>query len=142
MTEIELRERVQAFVRSFGLLNQERTPCGRPLPTSHAHALQVLGQEQPITQQVLAERLRLDKSTTSRLITQLGERGWVERGPNPANRREVRLSLTPAGQGALESILQASADRYRAMLGRIPPEKRAGVLEALDVLTAATAGKE
>lgn len=137
MTERELQQRVQAFVRTFGLLHQTMTPCGLALATSHAHALQVLGEQSPLTLQALAGELGLDKSTSSRLISNLVDRGWVERRQNPENRRELHLLLTEAGQRALAGILKTSRARYAHLLQQIPAEKQAQVLEALDLLTAA-----
>lgn len=142
MEDLELQRRVQKFIRSFGLLAQDHTPCGRPLPTSQAHALQVIGQCGELTQQMLAERLNLDKSTTSRLVLQLVERGWAIKEVNPRDRRETLLQLSAQGQVVLGEIQQASADKYHALLKRIPLEKRPQVLEALDLLTEALRTKE
>ena len=38
----EFRALMQEFVRQFGLLSADRTPCGKPLASSDAHALMVL----------------------------------------------------------------------------------------------------
>ena len=138
MQELELQRAVQEFVRRFGLLSQTCTPCGSPLPASQAHALQLLGEEDAWTQQSLADRLGLEKSTVSRLVSDMAARGWVDRAPNPENRREVRLRLTGTGQQMLGQILQTAQARYRAIMDQIPGEKQAQVLEALHLLTAAT----
>lgn len=137
MTEQDLQQRVQAFVRTFGLLNQTTTPCGLALATSHAHALQVLGEQSPLTLEAVAVQLGLEKSTTSRLISNLVDRGWVERTQNPGNRRELHLVLTESGGRALAGILKTSGAKYAGILRRIPAEKQTQVLEALDLLTAA-----
>lgn len=131
----ELRQSIQVFVRRFGLLEQEHTPCGVPLPPSHAHALQVIGQGERIAQHQLAEHLHLDKSTVSRLVESLVQRGWLERAVNPANRREVLLRLSPAGERTLAGLLTAVTAKYAALWARVPQTKRAQVLEALALLT-------
>lgn len=136
MEERKLQEQIQAFVRSFGLVDREhRTPCGQPIPTSQAHALHVLGRGVPLTQQMLAEELRLDKSTTSRLVTQLIDRGWVEREVNPADRREFRLGLTEQGRKLFGQVSQAATAKFGELWAEIPPDKRAQVLESLELLT-------
>lgn len=137
MSERELQTRMQTLIRRFGLLSEERTPCGRPLPPSQAHALQAVGEAGPLSQQRLSEELGLDKSTTSRLVAQLTDQGWVAKGVNPENRREFLLTLTAAGQRVLGEIAAASADRFREILARIPAEKQAQVLQSLDLLTIA-----
>ncbi len=142
MEALELQRRVREFVRAFGLFASERTPCGLPIPLSQAHALQVLGESSQITQQTLALRLRLDKSTTSRVVASLVERGWVVKERGELDRREARLALSAAGQTLLAELREASAARYHELLSRIPPGKRAQVLEALDLLTAALEPRE
>ena len=137
MDERELQQQIQAFVRQFGLLHQDQTPCGRPVPTSQAHAIQVLGHREGITQQMLADQLNLDKSTTSRLVGQLVDQRWVTRSVNPQNRRETQLSLTPQGRRVLAEVSEAAVAKYQALWQQIPPEKRPQVLESLTLLTEA-----
>lgn len=137
MDEHDLHWQVQAFVRGFGLLDRNHTPCGQPMPASHAHALQVLGGANGLTQQALAEQLNLDKSTTSRLVAQLADRGWLAKSVNPANRREARLALTEAGRLVLADLNQAAAAKFEIVWERITPAKRTQVLESLSLLTQA-----
>jgi DNA-binding MarR family transcriptional regulator len=135
--EQELQQRIQAFVHAFGLLNQNRTPCGQPIPTSQAHTLQVLGQGDGIAQQALTEQLGLDKSTTSRLVAQLVDRGWVAKRINPENRREAQLLLTEQGLAALGQVQQAAAAKFQALWEQVPSDKQPQVLESLSLLTTA-----
>jgi DNA-binding MarR family transcriptional regulator len=136
--ELALQAAIQAFVRALGLLNASQTPCGVPMPTSYAHALQLLGEAGPWTQQELARTLRLDKSTVSRMVSALVEHGLVERATNPANRREARLSLTAKGTAGLNELQAAAQAKHAALLERIPSTKRARVIEALHTLAAAS----
>lgn len=133
----DLKALVSEFIRRVGLLNQERTPCGRPLPTSQAHSLQVLGQEGPVSQRTLAAHLHLDESTVSRLAEQLVERAWAEKRVNAGNRREMLLTLTERGQAMLDDVTAASEQKFTSIWARIPADQRAQVLVALDTLIAA-----
>ncbi|TMR11320.1 MarR family transcriptional regulator [Nonomuraea turkmeniaca] len=135
--ERELQEAVGRFVRAFGLHQPDQTPCGRPIPVSEAHAVGELAREGALRQNDLAHRLRLEKSTTSRLVTQLINRGWVERTAAPGDGRGVLVQLTPAGMKAAEQLAQARAARFSAILDRVPPGERASVLRALETLTEA-----
>ena len=67
----ELLESVVAFVRSFGLHKPDQTPCGQPVAVAEAHALTDLAAFRPMRQGELAARLRLEKSTVSRLVRQM-----------------------------------------------------------------------
>lgn len=105
------------------------------MSTSQAQALQVLGQVEGIPQQALAEELGLDKSTTSRLVTQLVERGWVAKSVNPQNRREAQLGLTERGRAVLAEVLLTASARFQTIWQQIPPAKRPQVLDSLSLLT-------
>ncbi len=54
-----------------------------------------------ITQQELAERLLVTKGNVVGLIDRVGTAGWVERRPDPEDRRANRLYLTDAGRKLL-----------------------------------------
>lgn len=133
----QLQEAVARFVRAFGLHQPDQTPCGRPVPVSEAHALGELARDGALRQSDLAHRLRLEKSTTSRLVTQLINRGWAERTPAPDDGRGVLVQLTPAGVNAVTQLAEARAERFSSLLDRIPEDERDDVLRALDILTEA-----
>jgi DNA-binding MarR family transcriptional regulator len=43
-------------------------------------------------------------SVTSRHVAHLAERGWIERSPDPADKRSRLLHLTPAGEAQLDEL--------------------------------------
>lgn len=133
----DLQEVVGRFVRGFGLHQPARTPCGQPIPVSEAHALSELDRQGELRQVELARRLRLEKSTTSRLVGQLVDRGWVERAPAPVDGRGVLLRLTTAGRAAASNLAQARRERFSQVLRAIPEAERAEVLRALNLLVGA-----
>ena len=140
-----LEEQMVAFVRAFGLHHPDETPCGQPMSTSEAHALSELAREAPLSQNGLAGLLRLDKSTVSRLVTRMVERGWVRREPDPGDGRAARLILTSHGAEAAGRLQAARSEKFRALLDAIPEERRASLLETLTTLTEAlttTPGQE
>ncbi len=137
MDERLLHERIQTFIRLFGLLEQDHTPCHYPLSPSQAHAMQSLRQHERLSLQRLADELRLEKSTVSRLVTALVDRGWVERSINPDNRREVRVQLTAAGRAIADEVHHAASAWYRDIWQRLSDAQRAQVLDSLATLNAA-----
>jgi DNA-binding MarR family transcriptional regulator len=132
-----IQELVARFVRAFGLHQPERTPCGQPMPVSEAHAVAELGRDGPLRQVELGRRLRLEKSTVSRLVGQLVERGWAVRDAAHEDGRGVTVRLTDAGRAAAARVGEARRQRYAALLDRIPPARRAEVLRALRTLAEA-----
>lgn len=132
-----LHQQIQTFIRQFGLLEQGHTPCQYPLSPSQAHAMQTLAQEERLSLHQLAERLRLEKSTVSRLVTNLVERGWVERSTNPDNRREALLRLTEVGYVIADEVHRSAAAQYQAIWQRLSEAQRAQIVDSLAILNAA-----
>ena len=141
-THLELQERMVALVRAFGLHRPDRTPCGEPVSVSEAHALTELARVQPVTQNELAARLHLEKSTLSRLAGQLEARGWIERARDPGDGRALRVRLTDRGERAARRIGEARREKFAAVLAQIPADQREAVPRALDVLTEAMRAAE
>lgn len=134
---LELQRRISAFVRAFGLHQPTRTPCGEPVPVSEAYALAELDRDNGLTQLTLASRLRLEKSSVSRLVGQLVARGWVQRVKRDGDARLVWLELTDTGRKAAGELAAARAARFAEVLHNIPVAQHAKVIDALTLLTAA-----
>jgi DNA-binding MarR family transcriptional regulator len=134
---VAAQDALMRFVRNFGLHQPDRTPCGQPLPVSEAHALTELAREGSLRQVELARRLRLEKSTVSRLVTNLVNRGWVDRRTADDDGRGVLLELTDAGATAAARLSEARRERLTALLDRVPREERAAVVRALRALAEA-----
>lgn len=126
-----------AFVRAFDLHQPGRTPCGEPIPVSEAHALGELDRDGPLSQLELGRRLRLEKSTVSRLVGQLEARGWLGRGRRDGDARVVWLELTGPGRRAAAELAAARSAKFTRVLDNIPAEQRQTVLDSLSVLTEA-----
>ena len=73
------------------------------MSVTEAHTIGELHRGGPATQQRLAEALRLQRSTVSRLVDQLEADGVATRAPNPDDRRSVLVSLTDLGARRLVS---------------------------------------
>jgi len=136
-----LRSHIQRFVRSFGLLASDRTPCGKPLAVSHAHALMALAEHaregSRMTQQALGRVLGIDKSNVARLCSRMERAGHVAQERSPVDGRARLISLTRAGVRVAETVGQASQERFRRVLEAVPPEFREDLLSALDRLNGA-----
>jgi DNA-binding MarR family transcriptional regulator len=133
-TVAEFQRAFVGLVRAFGLHQPERTPCGQPVATSEAHALLELDGEASLTQNELAQRLRLQKSTVSRLVAQLEDKHWLRREPDAHDRRARRLQLTDAGREIARTINAARTEKFERLVAAIPSEERSGVVETLRLL--------
>lgn len=133
----DLETRLVAFIRAFGLHRPDRTPCGQPLGPSDAHALAELGAHGPLAQHDLTRRLRLEKSTVSRLVGGLETRGWIERVPHPADGRARLLRLTEAGERVARRLHEARRAKFARLRDALPEAQRPAVLAALHTLVEA-----
>ncbi len=137
MDVLALQERMIGFVRAFGLHQPDHTPCGQSIPVSEAHALGELQRDGPLAQLELGTRLRLEKSTVSRLVGQLETRGWITRTRRTDDGRVVWLELTAEGRRIAGDVAAARAAKFSALLERIPVDHRQNVLDGLALLTEA-----
>jgi DNA-binding MarR family transcriptional regulator len=72
----------------------------------HVVALSYLRGHGPTAQQVLAERLCMDASSTVGLLNYLEDNDLVERGRDRADRRRALIQLTAEGERALSEVDQ------------------------------------
>jgi DNA-binding MarR family transcriptional regulator len=135
----DFRALLQDFIRRFGLLAADRTPCGKPLASSDAHALMLLLQsgDDGMLSSSLAAKLGVDKSTTSRTAMRLTESGHITAGPSIDDGRARPIRLTKKGARVAQEVEAASRDRFAQLLKHVPPRRRADVVEALRDLVAA-----
>jgi DNA-binding MarR family transcriptional regulator len=132
------------FVRAFGLHRPDLGLPGVPVSFSEALALAELSRAAPATlsQQQLVERLRLDKSTVSRLTASLQRRGLITRARDPANRRWSQLALTPHGQATAAQLIARFHQRHQRLFAAMAPAERQALAAGLTALVrAATGGK-
>lgn len=130
----EFQETMVALVRTLGLHQPDRTPCGQPVSVAEAHALLELGREPGLSQNGLAARLRLEKSSVSRIVTGLEKRGWVERTRKPNDTRIVQVHLTNDGRDAAATLAESRQAKFARIFAAIPPAERDAVLTSLDTL--------
>jgi len=126
------------LVRSLGLHKPDETPCGQPVSIAEAHALLEIGREPGLTQNGLARRLRLEKSTVSRIAAILERRGWVRRVRDERDARFVRLHLTQRGIKANGNIVESRRAKFDRLFCAIPASRRQSVVDSLSVLVEVT----
>lgn len=134
-----IREALQQLVRNFGLLQREGTQCCG-ITVMQSHVLYELTKRSNISLNDLSDGLKVDTGSLSRQINNLVDLGYVNRTPDPRDRRYVVLSLSEAGQAKAEEISTLMAADVRDMFNRIPEEKHEQVLESLKLLSDAMAG--
>lgn len=97
---------------------------------------------EPVRNRDLAEALGVHPSTFTRNADRLVAGGWVRRVQNPDNRREILVSLTPAGRRVVDRVTARRRDEIREILGRLAESERQLVLEALSAFARAAGEPE
>ena len=116
-----LRALSRELVRELGMFAPQC--CATPLTPVEAHLLIELEQG-PLTNNQLAERLRVDKSNTSRPLSRLQERGFITRQPHDRDGRSQQLCLTPAGQALLDELHQDLDHHSTEVLQQLSAEEQ------------------
>ncbi len=88
----------------------------------------------------LAQRVGTTPSTISGLVDRLVEQGLLHRADDPMDRRQVVISVTPAGSDLIDRFRELNRQMLDVLLGRIPDADLATVVEAFEILDRAAAG--
>jgi DNA-binding MarR family transcriptional regulator len=75
-----------------------RQEAGGELSPSQAAALATIDRHGPLTPSELASRERIQRPTATRVIARLEAAGFVDRTPDPDDRRSCVVGLAPAGR--------------------------------------------
>jgi MarR family multiple antibiotic resistance transcriptional regulator len=83
----------------------------------------------------LASAFAIGVGTTSKIVDRLEKQGWIERRPNPANRRSSLLALTPAGESVVSRAEPAWHTAIQEILGgAVTPDELTALSLALGAL--------
>jgi DNA-binding MarR family transcriptional regulator len=94
-------------------------------------ALTVLAYRGPQRALDISTELGVNPSTGSRMCDRLVRKGLVRRTRPADNRREVRLSLTPAGRGLVQAVTRRRRTQLRRLIRSMPEVTYPSVTAAL-----------
>jgi DNA-binding MarR family transcriptional regulator len=89
----------------------------------------------PMTQSELADRLGLEKSTVSRLVSGLEAKGWVSRGRHLHNRRFSQVTLSATGRSVANQAAAHLKQRHAEFFAALSQEERSALAIAVVALT-------
>ncbi len=107
-----------------------------PVSLSQLSALATVAKEGPMTPGALAVRERVRPPSMTRVIASLVDLGFVDRVAHPDDRRQVLVSVSPAGHDLIEAERRASREWLQQRLAELTPEQRRTLLEAADLMLA------
>jgi len=129
------RALVSITARSLSSVNEEVT-----LP--QFRTLVVLGTRGPQTVSALADHLAVHASTMTRMCNRLVTRGLVVRAPSPNDRREVVITLSPAGTVLVDSVMATRRRELDAVVRRMSESEQHAVVSALHTFARAAGEDE
>ncbi|MFF4838264.1 MarR family winged helix-turn-helix transcriptional regulator [Streptomyces sp. NPDC001315] len=110
----------EELMRQLSAVGSVRRELGRILPygcsNGSATVLALLGRDGDMRIGRLAELLGVDMSVTSRHVAHLAVLGWIDRSPDPADRRSRILRLTPEGRARLADLSDRIAQELASRL--------------------------
>ncbi|GAA3011330.1 MarR family winged helix-turn-helix transcriptional regulator [Streptomyces fulvorobeus] len=114
------RSHYQELARQLSAVGAVKRGLARTLPAEcpggSAAVLALLAEHGEMRISRLAELLAVDMSVTSRHVAHVAERGWIERCPDPADKRSRILRLTPAGGDKLGELSHRTTEVFAQKL--------------------------
>ncbi|MEU1598196.1 MarR family transcriptional regulator [Streptomyces sp. NPDC005708] len=108
------RAQYEELARQLSAIGAVKRDMGRILPhhcsTGSAAVLTLLGSHGEMRMSKLAELLAVDMSVTSRHVAHVADRGWIERLPDPADKRSRILRLTAPGKVQLDELSRRAVE--------------------------------
>ncbi|MCK9926571.1 MarR family transcriptional regulator [Frankia sp. Mgl5] len=88
----------------------------------------------PASQAALSERTGIHRSDMVAVLSGLAETAYVQRAPDPADRRRNIVTLTPAGRSWLHTLDQLVDETQDELLAPLTPAERAELVRLLQRL--------
>ncbi len=98
-----LRQNARSVVRELGLLNDAYFEVGVTLAERHL-LIELASSKETLTAKDIAERLLLDKSTVSRLVSKAIKKGFITCATDQTDKRKRFLQFTELGKNTLSAF--------------------------------------
>lgn len=131
-----LHAAVADLVRIYQFRDRDRICC-YDISVTQCYALEALCTHGAMRSQALAERLLLDKSTTTRVVDALERKGYVERRVEAADARALSLQVTRSGRSLYETINRELVDQQAQIVADLDPQACAAATTVIRRLTKA-----
>ncbi len=119
----ELHKAVSELVRIYQFRDRKRI-CYYDVSVTQCYAINALVMHGSITMNKLADALQLDKSTASRVVDSLEQKGYVRREVDPNDGRALRLAVTDRGLELHARIESDLVDEMKNLLIDFDPDVR------------------
>jgi DNA-binding MarR family transcriptional regulator len=118
------------------LARRLRREIGTGLTPSQLSVLSTVHRSGPLTLGELADCEQVAPPTITRVVSKLERAGYLQRLPDPEDRRVARVQLTEDARRLVVAARQAKADWVLARLGQLTPAQQRRLLAAVDAIEA------
>ena len=126
----DLYRAVSELVRVYQFRDRHST-CYYDLSVTQCHALSSILRQEPMTVNALADELLLDKSTASRVVASLVEKGYALRSTDPDDGRVARIEATVEGRALHAKIERDLVDGMKALITDYDPATRRATVQLI-----------
>ena len=126
-------EAVMNTIRTADMLFDQIGHLLRPLNVSAAGGLVlgILRDQGPVSPSGLSDRLIVTRATVTGVLDSLEARGFVQRTPNPIDRRGQVVAITPTGVAVLQALRTIIHRHEKDWLGVLSDADLRGYIERL-----------
>lgn len=125
-----LHAALSKLVRVYQFRDRDNICC-YDVSVTQCHALEALVARGPLRSVALAEALKLDKSTTSRVVDALVRKGYVGKLADAEDARAVSLRATRQGRALYERINGELIAQQAELIRGLDADVRAGATEVI-----------
>ena len=127
---VALQAAIAELVRVYQFRDRDRICC-HDISVTQCYALETLVDQAPMRLSALAERLFLDKSTTSRVVATLVKKGYVDQRADDADGRAIALHVTASGKRLYRRITDDLVEQQKQLLQDLDPDVRDAVVNVI-----------
>jgi DNA-binding MarR family transcriptional regulator len=139
---LRLMQMFPRITRGMRRWQDQASPVAQaPLSPRHAAALEEL-RDGPLTVGELAERLGLTLPTVSGVIADLDRAGYVDRQPDPGDRRRTIVQIAPDKASLITQWLDGAASPIARVLDKLDTGEQEAFLKAMSLLEVELRTKE
>jgi DNA-binding MarR family transcriptional regulator len=132
----EIAATVAAFERLMDrMAAAHQPPMDVTVSMAQLRCLHLIAASGEVHMSRLVAQLGVSISTVSGLVDRLVDRGFVSRHDDPADRRQVVLSATPAGTAFLDGMRELGNAQFRELIARLRPEDLRTVRRSIEILS-------
>ncbi|WP_353937426.1 MarR family winged helix-turn-helix transcriptional regulator [Mesorhizobium liriopis] len=113
----------------------ERRISDGSLSATQGRALILVAKSEGMPQARLADLLEIEPISVSRLLDRMEDGGWVERRPDPTDRRVRSVYPTDKSRAVLHEVRSVAGDVYEEALKGLSPDERKALIHGLQVMS-------